>query len=93
MYYFTFCSNNCFTKLNTHYFLSKAFNNAGEGPRSETTFIRTLQGVPGPPSNLTFDEITMTTLRVSWDQPERPNGEIVGYVVAYETATQNESKS
>ena len=54
--------------------------------------IRTLQGTPGPPSNLTFTEITMTTLRVSWDKPEKPNGEIVGYVVSYETATQNESK-
>ena len=54
--------------------------------------IRTLQGIPGPPANLTFSEITMNTLKVSWSRPVKPNGEILGYVVSYETTTQNESK-
>ena len=34
----------------------------------------------------------MNTLKVSWDPPAKPNGEILGYIVAYETAEQDESK-
>jgi protein sidekick len=68
------------------------FNPAGEGPESEVVSARTLQGIPGPPSNLTFSEITMNSLKVSWDKPLQPNGEILGYNVAYETAKQDESK-
>ena len=34
----------------------------------------------------------MNTLKVSWDPPVKPNGEILGYIVAYETAEQDESK-
>ncbi len=34
----------------------------------------------------------MNTLKVSWGVPEKPNGEIVGYIVAYETAQQDESE-
>jgi protein sidekick len=54
--------------------------------------VQTLQGIPGPPSNLKFSEITMNTLKVGWDLPVKPNGEIIGYIVAYETAEQDESK-
>merc|ERR1719242_1531006 len=70
-----------------------AFNPAGEGPESERVTARTLQGIPGPPSNLSFSEITMNSLKVSWDSPEKPNGEILGYIVAYETAEQDENYS
>ena len=69
-----------------------AFNPAGEGPRSDPVSVKTLQGVPEPPANLKFGEITMNTLKVSWDPPVKPNGEILGYIVAYETAEQDESK-
>merc|ERR1719266_422607 len=70
-----------------------AFNPAGEGPESERVTARTLQGIPGPPSNLSFSEITMNSLKVSWDRPDKPNGEILGYIVAYETAEQDENYS
>ena len=69
-----------------------AFNPAGEGPRSDPVSVKTLQGIPGPPANLKFGEITMNTLKVSWDPPVKPNGEILGYIVAYETAEQDESE-
>lgn len=36
-----------------------AFNPAGDGPRSRKLTIRTLQGLPSAPLNLTFSEITM----------------------------------
>ncbi|XP_012274978.1 protein sidekick isoform X2 [Orussus abietinus] len=67
-----------------------AFNPAGDGPRSPPITVRTKQDLPGPPSNLQFTEITMTSMRVSWDPPKMRNGKIVGYIVAYETAEQND---
>lgn len=48
--------------------------------------------MPGPPYNLQFSEITMSSLRVSWEPPKLRNGKIVGYIVTYETAEQNERK-
>jgi hypothetical protein len=35
----------------------------------------------------------MNSLKVSWEEPKQPNGEITGYVVTYETAQQDESFS
>ncbi|XP_075219912.1 sidekick cell adhesion molecule [Lycorma delicatula] len=70
-----------------------AFNPAGDGPRSDPISVKTLQGLPGPPSDLRFSEITMTSLLVSWDPPKKRNGELVGYIVTYETAEQNEKFS
>ncbi|XP_046680839.1 protein sidekick isoform X3 [Homalodisca vitripennis] len=67
-----------------------AFNPAGDGPRSTPVSVKTLQGLPGPPSDLRFSEITMTSLLVSWDPPKKRNGELIGYIVTYETAEQNE---
>ncbi|KAK3912682.1 Protein sidekick [Frankliniella fusca] len=67
-----------------------AFNPAGDGPRSTPVTVRTLQGLPGPPTNLSFSEITMSSIKVSWDPPKKRNGELVGYIVTYETAEQNE---
>lgn len=69
-----------------------AFNPAGDGPRSKPITVRTLQGLPGPPTNLSFSEITMSSVKVSWDPPKKRNGELVGYIVTYETAGQNERK-
>ena len=80
-----------FLDMFTNYTISiLAFNPAGEGPRSESVSVKTLQGIPGPPDRLRFSEITMNTLKVSWDPPQKPNGEIIGYIVAYETAQQDE---
>ena len=82
-----------FLEMYTNYSISiLAFNPAGEGPRSDNISVKTLQGIPGPPAKLEFSEITMNTLKVSWDPPVKPNGEILGYMVAYETAEQDQSK-
>jgi len=86
--------NLIFLEMYTNYSISiLAFNPAGEGPRSDPISVKTLQGIPGPPANLKFGEITMNTLKVSWDPPVKPNGEILGYIVAYETAEQDENYS
>lgn len=69
-----------------------AFNPAGDGPRSAPITVRTMQGLPGAPVNLTFKDITMQSLRVSWEPPRKRNGEILGYLVTYETTEENESE-
>lgn len=69
-----------------------AFNPAGDGPRSHPITVKTLQGLPGPPDNLKFLDITMNSLKVTWDPPIKRNGDIIGYIVTYETTEQNESK-
>lgn len=69
-----------------------AFNPAGDGPRSQPITVKTLQGLPSAPVDLLFTEITMNSLRVSWSPPKKPNGDIIGYIVTYETTEQNESK-
>ncbi|XP_022907752.1 protein sidekick isoform X2 [Onthophagus taurus] len=70
-----------------------AFNPAGDGPRSHPITVKTLQGLPGAPINLAFSDITMNSLNVSWDPPKMRNGEIIGYLVTYETTEQNEKFS
>ncbi len=70
-----------------------AFNPAGDGPRSNAVTVRTLQGMPSAPTNLTFSDITMNSLVVSWSPPQSPNGEIIGYIVTYETTEDNEKFS
>lgn len=69
-----------------------AFNPAGDGPRSEAITVKTMQGLPGAPVGLRFGEITMQSLRVEWEAPKKRNGEIVGYIVTYETTEENESE-
>ena len=39
--------------------------------------------VPGPPSGIYFPEVTHSTVRVVWSPPTAPNGDIIGYRVAY----------
>lgn len=67
-----------------------AFNAAGDGPRSTAVLVRTLQGLPSAPRNITFSDITMNSLVVSWEPPYRRNGLIQTYLVTYETIEQDE---
>ncbi|XP_018319090.1 protein sidekick isoform X2 [Agrilus planipennis] len=67
-----------------------AFNPAGDGPRSQSITVKTLQGLPSAPLNLRFIDITMNSLKVMWDPPKKRNGDIIGYIVTYETTEQNE---
>ncbi|CAB3242123.1 unnamed protein product [Arctia plantaginis] len=67
-----------------------AFNAAGDGPRSTAVLVRTLQGLPSAPRNITFTDITMNSLVVTWQPPYRRNGLIQSYLVTYETIEQDE---
>jgi protein sidekick len=49
--------------------------------------------MPGPPGSLLFTEITMTSVQVAWNPPEKPNGEIQFYLVTYKTAEPDDSFS
>ncbi|CAG0921735.1 unnamed protein product [Notodromas monacha] len=57
------------------------------------TMFLVFQGLPGPPGPLLFSEITMTSVQVSWNPPEKPNGEIQYYSVIYKTAEPNDNFS
>ncbi|XP_055684947.1 protein sidekick isoform X2 [Lutzomyia longipalpis] len=70
-----------------------AFNPAGDGPRSTPITVKTLQGLPSAPTNLKFTDITMQSLKVTWDPPKKRNGEILGYIVTYETTEENDKFS
>jgi protein sidekick len=69
-----------------------AFNPAGDGPPSSAVTVTTLEGLPGPPSNLSFVDITMNSLVVTWNPPVNRNGKIMGYLVSYETTEIDESR-
>ncbi|XP_013182226.1 PREDICTED: protein sidekick isoform X2 [Papilio xuthus] len=67
-----------------------AFNPAGDGPRSSALQVRTEQGLPSAPRNISFTDITMNSLVVAWLPPRRRNGPIQSYLVTYETIEQDE---
>ena len=39
--------------------------------------------VPGPPSNVSFPDVSFTTARIIWDEPYDRNGEILAYRINY----------
>lgn len=42
--------------------------------------------VPGPPSAISFPDVSFTYARIIWDVPEEPNGEITAYSIVYHLA-------
>ncbi|XP_016072154.1 PREDICTED: protein sidekick-2, partial [Miniopterus natalensis] len=64
-----------------------AFNAAGEGPRSAPTRGQTQQAAPSAPSAVRFSELTTTSVNVSWEAPQFPNGVLEGYRLVYEPCT------
>lgn len=45
--------------------------------------------VSNKPANLTIGNVTNTTIALSWNKPERPSGDILGYQVFYEYEVNN----
>ncbi|KAG7176448.1 sidekick-like 1 [Homarus americanus] len=83
-----------YLEMYTRYIITiLCFNPAGDGPKSDPVYSRTLEDLPGPVTNLSFTDITMNSLKVVWNAPTRPNGKIVGYLVTYETARPDENFS
>ncbi|XP_050421746.1 protogenin B-like [Adelges cooleyi] len=50
---------------------------------SQKIQIRTLQGVPGIVEQIVSQWINTSTVRISWVEPVKPNGIIMGYYVSY----------
>ncbi|XP_051886667.1 phosphatidylinositol phosphatase PTPRQ [Pristis pectinata] len=54
----------------------------------DDVFVQTLEDEPEtPPENLTFNNITATSVHLSWSTPERPNGIIIYYEIMYANYT------
>ncbi|XP_035894669.1 tyrosine-protein phosphatase 99A isoform X1 [Anopheles stephensi] len=67
----------------TQYLVSiQVFNPEGLGPPT-TVLVMTDEGEPSPPQNLTVLEVTSTTIKLTWREPEKANGAIHGYRVYY----------
>ncbi|CAK9251217.1 unnamed protein product, partial [Sphagnum jensenii] len=65
------------------------FTHAGDGVYSTSLTEQTFQDVPGPPSNVTFPDVTHTTARIQWDIPLEPNGQILAYRISYKMSDED----
>uniref|UniRef100_A0A7I4YSC4 Basement membrane-specific heparan sulfate proteoglycan core protein n=1 Tax=Haemonchus contortus TaxID=6289 RepID=A0A7I4YSC4_HAECO len=69
----------------TEYLISVTpYNRAGEGAVARIR-VRTLEDVPGVVGALSFSDVLLDSVRVSWKPPTEPNGLITGYIVNYKT--------
>lgn len=80
----------CLEKYTAYRIQILAYNAAGNGPRSSSVIVMTLHDLPEQPASLHFEEVTLQSLKVSWDPPKKCNGDLRGYMVTYETAGENE---
>ncbi|KAK2726948.1 hypothetical protein QYM36_007700, partial [Artemia franciscana] len=60
----------------------QVFNPEGLGP-PVTTMVFTDEGEPTAPRNVSILDVTNTTVKLKWEEPEFPNGLIAGYHVYY----------
>ncbi|XP_044045771.1 protein tyrosine phosphatase receptor type Db isoform X13 [Siniperca chuatsi] len=69
----------------SHYdFRVAAVNTIGQGPSSEVVEARTAEQAPSsPPRQVRGRMLSTTTAIIHWDEPEEPNGQVVGYRVYY----------
>lgn len=67
-----------------------AYTRLGDGePSQPAVTVRTHDDVPGAPSNVSFPDVSFTYVRIIWDIPEEPNGEILAYRVTYHLDKEN----
>ncbi|XP_075887324.1 protein tyrosine phosphatase receptor type Db isoform X3 [Nelusetta ayraudi] len=69
----------------SHYdFRVAAVNTIGQGPASDVVEARTAEQAPSsPPRQVRGRMLSTTTAIIHWDEPEEPNGQVVGYRVYY----------
>ncbi|XP_071795860.1 receptor-type tyrosine-protein phosphatase F-like isoform X2 [Asterias amurensis] len=61
----------------------RAKTNIGHGPWSDISTVTTDPGEPSQPRSLIATEITQTSITLSWEKPQYPNGKIVNYIVEH----------
>ncbi|XP_030643528.1 protein tyrosine phosphatase receptor type Db [Chanos chanos] len=69
----------------SHYhFRVMAVNSIGRGPPSQTVEARTAEQAPSSaPRRVRGRMLSVSTAMVHWEEPEEPNGQVVGYRVYY----------
>uniref|UniRef100_A0A672PIW2 protein-tyrosine-phosphatase n=1 Tax=Sinocyclocheilus grahami TaxID=75366 RepID=A0A672PIW2_SINGR len=65
-----------------------AKNIIGEGPATEVT-VKTTEQVPSSVQNVSYQNLTSTSIRVTWEPPLNPNGKITHYTVYAENLLTN----
>ncbi|XP_029008126.1 protein sidekick-1-like isoform X2 [Betta splendens] len=60
-----------------------AHTRMGDGPPSSAILLWTREDVPGPPVRMVFPEVRLSSVRVVWQPPTKPNGNILGYQISY----------
>lgn len=64
----------------------KAYNGAGSSPMSILVTVQTKEDIPEQPTQVQAEEVIESkgeTLKVMWQPPLRPNGNIIHYTVYY----------
>ncbi|XP_053193293.1 protein sidekick-1-like [Scomber japonicus] len=61
----------------------QAYTRLGDGPPSNPILLRTKEDVPGPPVRMVFPDVRLSSVRVVWQPPSKPNGIILGYQISY----------
>ncbi|XP_039510303.1 phosphatidylinositol phosphatase PTPRQ [Pimephales promelas] len=65
----------------TEYIFSvSATNIIGDGPSSQVT-VKTTEQVPSSVQNVSYQNLTSTSIRVTWEPPLNPNGKITHYAM------------
>lgn len=58
-----------------------AFTNGGDGVRSPEASVTTKEDIPGAPQSVKGLAMTESSILISWQHPEEPNGKILEYTV------------
>ncbi|XP_071813143.1 protein sidekick-1-like isoform X3 [Apostichopus japonicus] len=69
----------------TYGLVVKGFNAAGEGPASDVHMSTTDEDIPGEVEFLSFTQIRMTSLMVTWGEPPKSCGNITYYKLSYQS--------
>ncbi|XP_054706957.1 protein sidekick-like [Uloborus diversus] len=70
-------------KYTSYHITVLCFTSPGDGPRSDSVIVTTMQDVPDAVGSLKFDNILDTSILVIWSEPERVNGILKGYTLKY----------
>eukprot|EP00731_Ephydatia_muelleri_P037955 Em0610g2a len=80
---YTTCKLIDLNPFTSYYICIRAKTAVGFGEESVPLTISTLEDVPSPPLNLKVQNVTSTSVTVTWEPPQNPNGGSLGYEVSY----------
>ena len=63
-----------------------AYNSEGDGPGSNIAGpYKTPEDTPDEPTTITIKDVEMGLANITWTDPLRPNGKVIGYAIRYRT--------